>query len=297
MIKPTDPLPRQRPWISLGLSAVLHAAMLALAVHLTREPVQPPAEPWPQPADPAREVQMVYLPPPPASKPPPPPPPAPTPPPRQQPPPPPPQPPPQRSAPPPAKEQRTPEPDANAPPETTRAEGQEPDNDKPAGGERTGANDPKEGSPAPATADAPATMESEARRIFGRPRLGTQPGAGPRASRPMEAYLPDRPEHCVPKPPAPRDSAAAPQYGVVTGKIFRQDNGRPLAGAHLQMLGTPFVSFTSDDGEYRFRFDLSLVDNCRTQYVRVTAPGYESRLLVLMVGPNVRSDDVLLKRR
>ena len=294
MPKPTDPLSRQRPWISLGLSAALHAAILALAVHLTREPVQPPsADQSPQPAEAAREVQMVYLPPPPAVKTPPPapkppPPPPPTPPPQQQPP-------PQRSAPPPAKEQRTPEPDANAPPEAERSEGRE--DDDPAGGERTGANDPKEGSPAPATEDASATMESEARRIFGRPRLGTAPGAGPRASRPMEAYLPDRPERCIPQPAAPRDSGTAPRFGVVTGKIFRQDNGRPLAGAHLQMLGTPFVSFTSDDGEYHFRFDLSLVDNCRTQYVRVTAPGYESRLLVLMVGPNVRSEDVLLKRR
>jgi periplasmic protein TonB len=293
--KPTDPPSRQRPWISLGLSAALHAVILALAVHLTREPVQPAADHSPQPAEAAREVQMVYLPPPPAVKTPPPapppPPPPPTPPPQQ---PPPPQPQPQRSAPPPEKEQRTPEPDANAPPEATRAEGQE--SDDPAGGERTGATDPREGSPAPATENV-ATMESEARRIFGRPRLGTQPGAGPRASRPMEAYLPDRPERCIPKPAAPRDSAAAPQFGIVRGKIFRQDNGRPLAGAHLQMLGTPFVSFTSDEGEYRFRFDLSLVDNCRTQYVRVTAPGYESRLLVLMVGPNVRSDDVLLKKR
>ena len=293
MPKPTVPPSPQRPWISLGLSAALHAAILTLAVYLTREPVQPPAaDHSPQAAEAAREVQMVYLPPPPAAKTPPPAPPPPPPPPQQQPPP---QPPPQQSAPPPAKEQRTPEPDANAPPEAKRSEGQE--DDDPSGGERTGANDPKEGSPAPATEDAPATMESEARRIFGRPRLGTEPGAGPRASRPMEAYLPDRPERCIPKPAVPRDSAAAPQYGVVTGKIFRQDNGRPLAGAHLQMLGTPFVSFTTDDGEYHFRFDLSLVDNCRTQYVRVTAPGYESRLLVLMVGPNVRSEDVLLKKR
>jgi hypothetical protein len=113
----------------------------------------------------------------------------------------------------------------------------------------------------------------------------------------MEAYLPDNPERCIPKPSPPRDSAVAPQMGTVTGKIYRQDNGLALAGAHLQMLGTPYVSFTNDVGEYSFRFDLSLVDNCRTQYVRVTAPGYESRLLVLIVGPNVRSDDVLLKKR
>ena len=295
MPKPTDLPPPQRPWISLGISAALHAALLALAIQLTREPVEPPAKDQPQEiSDPAREVQMVYLPPPPVAKPPPPePPPQPTPPAPT----PPPQPPPPQSAPPPAAEQRTPEPDANAPPEATRSAGEERETDDPAGGERAGANDPKEGSPAPAPENATATMESEARRIFGRPRLGPRPGAGPRATRPMEAYLPDRPERCTPKPAAPRDSAAAPEYGLVTGKIFRQDNGLPLAGAHLQMLGTPFVSFTNDVGEYNFRFDMSLVDNCRTQYVRVTAPGYESRLLVLMVGQNVQSDDVLLRRR
>lgn len=140
-------------------------------------------------------------------------------------------------------------------------------------------------------------MESEAKRIFGAPHLGPRPGAGPQASRPMEAYLPDHPERCIPKPAAPADSAGPTQFGTVVGKIFRQDNGQPLAGAHLQMLGTPFVSFTNDQGEYHFRFDLSLVDNCRTQYVRVTAPGYESRLLVLVVGQNVQSEDVRLKRR
>jgi hypothetical protein len=46
------------------------------------------------------------------------------------------------------------------------------------------------------------------------------------------------------------------------------------------MLGTPYTSFTDDQGQYQFRFDMALVDNCRTQYVRVSADGYESRLLV-----------------
>jgi hypothetical protein len=39
-----------------------------------------------------------------------------------------------------------------------------------------------------------------------------------------------------------------------------------------------------------------LMENCRTQYVRVSAAGYESRLLVLVLGPN-HSEDVLLRRR
>jgi hypothetical protein len=290
---------RQNPWISLGLSAALHAALLALSVRLTRPPAEPEPEPEDRPsaAERARQVDMVYLQPPP----PPPRPPAPTPPPpRPTPPTPPPQPaprPPERLVPPPAeKAQRTPEPDANAPPDAQRAEGEEPTKDDPAGSERTGSNDATPGSRVPADNSA-ATMESEARRIFGRPRLGTLPGVGPRASRPMEAYLPDHPEKCIPKEPVPRDSAAPVQYGIVVGRIYRQDNGRPLSGAHLQMLGTPYVTFTDDIGEYHFRFDMSMVDNCRTQYVRVTAPGYESRLLVLVVGPNVRSDDVILKRK
>jgi hypothetical protein len=275
--KPLDLPSRQRPWISLVVSAALHALVLALAVRLTREPVQEPQkDQGAQPSEAKRQVQMVYLQPPRPKPPkmtrptPPPPPPKPAPPPRPM-------------APPPKKAQPRPEPDANAPPEAKRSEGEEP----------TEAEKPP-GSAAPAPV---ATMESEARRIFGREHEGPAPGAGPRASRPMEAYLPDHPEKCIPQPAAPKDSAGTPQFGVVVGKIYRQDNGRPLVGAHLQMLGTPYVTFTDGDGEYRFRFDMSLVDNCRTQYVRVTAPGYESRLLVLVVGPNVRSDDVALKKK
>jgi hypothetical protein len=109
--------------------------------------------------------------------------------------------------------------------------------------------------------------------------------------------MPDSPERCIPRPAPPRDSAGPVQIGTVVGRIFRQDNGSPLVGAHLQMIGTPFVTFTDNQGEYRFRFDLALVDNCRTQYVKVTAPGYESRLLVLTVGPNARSEDVRLRHR
>ena len=138
-------------------------------------------------------------------------------------------------------------------------------------------------------------MESEAKRIFGTPKQYTREGVGPRATRPMEAYLPDHPEKCIRT--VARDSAGQLRYGTAVGKIYRQDNGRPLGGAHLQMLGTPYVAFTDATGEYHFRFDMSLVDDCRTQYVRVTAEGYESRLLVLVIGLNAVSEDVALRRK
>ena len=136
-------------------------------------------------------------------------------------------------------------------------------------------------------------MESEARRIFGRPRLATRAGAGPQSVRPMEAWMPERTDRCIPTQPEPGDSSRHQEFGTVGGRIYRQDNGRPLAGAHLQMVGTPYVAFTDGLGEYRFRFDAALMGNCRTQYVKVTAAGYESRLLVLVLGPQ-RSEDVHL---
>lgn len=283
-------LSRERSWFSLVLSAAVHAVLIVLAVWLSRVPAPEQEEKERTEAQEKREVQMVYLTPPPVPPPPPPtertertertpPPPAPI---------------PRPFAPPPKKEQKTPEPDANAPPEAERSEGAEPTDVKPDQPERSGQPD---ATPPPSQlATREALMESEAKRIFGSPKKYTPEGVGPRASRPMEAYLPDHPERCTRKEPA-RDSTGQPQFGTVMGKIYRQDNGRPLGGAHLQMLGTPYVTFTDDTGQYRFRFDLSLVDNCRTQYVRVTAAGYESRLLVLVIGPNAVSEVVTLKRK
>jgi hypothetical protein len=266
----------RRNWIPITLSAAMHLLLLIAAVELTRQTAErDPADRAAEPADRARSVEMIYIPPPKVS-----PPPAVAP---NRPPP-----------PPPVKRQPAPEPEPNAPPEATRSRGSETESPNPPAGER-GPTPPAPQPAAPAE-EATATLESEARRIFGRPRLTTPPGAGPQARRPMEAYA-DNAERCTPRPAPPSDSAGQTQFGVVTGKIFRQDNGRPLAGANLQMLGAPYVAFTDANGEYRFRFDMALVDNCRTQYVRVTAAGYESRLLVLVVGPNAQSEDVRLRHQ
>ncbi len=263
----------RRNWIPLSASATVHLLLIAAAVALSRRSAEVAPERSTEATEPARHVDMIYVPPVEPARP---------------------SPPRRPAAPPPAKPQKEPEPEPNAPPEAVRSKGSDSDDPRPAKGEAsTQASLPRPVAPEAAT----ATLESEARRIFGRPRLRTAPGAGPQATRPMEAYLPDNPERCVPHPVAPTDSAAAPVLGTVVGRIFKRDSGRPLAGAQLQMLGAPYVAFTDDNGEYRFRFDLALVDNCRTQYVRVSAPGYETRLLVLLVGDNIRSKDVRLRRR
>ena len=278
MLKPPVSPSAQRTWSPFGVSAVLHLLMLAAAAGLSRRTTEPePGQRLAEASNETRRVDMIYVPPPepampaPSVR-------------RLQPPPPP-------------KVPRTrPEPEPNAPPDAEAS----------AGAETEKSDDLEEGEPvtsapeafrAPASKKAVATMESEARRIFGRPRLATRAGAGPQATRPMEAWFPDNSERCIPRERAQPDSVGSTQLGTAVGRIFRQDNGRPLAGAHLQMIGTPYVAFTDGDGEYRFRFSLALVENCRTQYVKVTAAGYESRLLVLVVGPQVRSEDVRLRRR
>ena len=191
--KPTDPPSRQRPWISLGLSAALHAAILALAVHLTREPVaaaggghrhrrrKPRARcrwstcPRHRPRSrrrrrrhrrrhrhrPRRPRRRSH----------------------------------RRSD----RPRRRRKSSARPSPTPTRrrrptARGGAGAGQRRPGRRRAHRRERSQGGLTRAGhRDAAATMESEARRIFGRPRLGTQPGAGPRASRPMEAYLPDRP--------------------------------------------------------------------------------------------------------
>jgi hypothetical protein len=263
----------RRNWIPWSVSATVHLLLIAAAVELSRKSAEVAPERSTDATEPARHVDMIYVPPVEPARP---------------------LPPSKPVAAPPAKPQKEPEPEPNAPPEAVRSKGSDSDDPRPAKGD-AGAQAPL---PTPVAREAAtATLESEARRIFARPRLRTAPGAGPQATRPMEAYLPDNPERCVPRPAEPSDSADAPKFGMVVGRIFKQDSGRPLAGAQLQMLGAPYVAFTDDNGEYRFRFDMALVDNCRTQYVRVTAPGYETRLLVLMVGENMQSEDVRLRRR
>jgi hypothetical protein len=287
-------LPRQRrhPWLWLADSVVVHTALVILVVLFMRQgkDVEDDQDARERAAAQREHVMPFYLPPPR---------PKPTPPrPRPAPPPPPkvatPPPPPVEVAPPPQVRQPIPEPEPNAPPEEKRSTGTNESPDKDAGPKAEAEADR---SAAPPADLAERMMEAEARRIFGRRKAGPPAGAGPRDVRPLEAFMPDRPDKCVPKPVAPVESAGPPQMGTAVGRIFRSDNGQPLAGAHLVMLGTPYTAFTDDQGEYHFRFDMALVDNCRTQYVRVSADGYESRLLVLLVGPRTRSEDVVLRRR
>ena len=199
----------------------------------------------------------------------------------------------------------TPEKEPNAPPETPRTEATRPDpspdegeqSARPARGDAAAA-EPTPGPNAPVTNASTTGMkalETEARRLFGRgpSRLGAL--AGRADNRPWESATSLDSRGCTLPPPDPADSTVPAGMAAVEGKIYREDNGQPLAGARLQILGTAFGTFSNDVGEYRLVFDRSLVDRCRTQSVRVSAPGYAGRDVILYIGEPL-SSDVPLRR-
>ena len=139
------------------------------------------------------------------------------------------------------------------------------------------------------------TMESEAQRIFGRPQLRRQQ-ENPDQLGVRMGILSDRNEQarrsCVPKP---RDPNAPIEMAELVGRVWYDEaRTRPLPGAFLQIVGTSYSAYSDRTGLYRLVFDASLVDECRTQYVRVVAAGYTGKNLVLGLGPGV--NDVVMGR-
>lgn len=183
-----------------------------------------------------------------------------------------------------------PEKDPNATPDARRETATRPDpGDADAPSPATASTE----SPAVATNTTPPqpTAESEARRIFGRPSALLGPATGSRSSRPWEAS--QQSSNGCTLPEEEQDSTLPKGMASVAGRIFREDNGKPLAGARLQILGTQFGTFSNDKGDYKLVFDRTLVDRCRTQAVRVTAPGYRGRDVILYLGERSSSDVTL----
>lgn len=101
---------------------------------------------------------------------------------------------------------------------------------------------------------------------------------------------------CVDIPSLGQNPDGTPVLASVMG-IVRDNNGRPLAGAHLQIVGAPFATFSDGQGNYRLEFDPALLAKCRVQVVRVSAAGYRDANLTLAIGRQVLSDDVYMRRR
>lgn len=101
---------------------------------------------------------------------------------------------------------------------------------------------------------------------------------------------------CVDIPELGKNPDGSPVLATVLGRVLAPDGHSPMSGAHLQIMGTPFGTFSDNNGEYRLPFDPHMLAKCRKQYVQVVAPGYRTEMLTLMIGPRVRSDDVVLRR-
>jgi hypothetical protein len=276
------PQPERNP-LAPSVSALMHAVLILAILLLSKKMEEREAEKPKADSAATREVAMVYVPPPkpPAPRPVEPPPPAPP-----------------VQSPQPRVINKQPEPEPNAPPEAPRTQGTvEPD--QPRSPDPVG--DPTAPPPTDNTPPAPeqvnkedalnASMEVEARRIFGRKKGGVVADAGPVATRPFEnANIPDN--VC---PEIPKDSTGAIPDGVVKGRVVQQETGRPLSNAHLQMVGQKYATFADANGDFELHFDLNLMAECRVQYVTIVAPGYRSQMLPIVMGGGIST--VPLKRR
>lgn len=121
-------------------------------------------------------------------------------------------------------------------------------------------------------------------------------GFGAQDTRSFRESFPDAAGRCVELPDPGVNPDGSPVLFSVVG-VVKDQQGNPLADAHLQMLGQIYGTFTNGEGEYRLEFNPKLIDGCRVQVIRVSAPGYHGADLQLSIGRRVRSDDVILKRR
>jgi hypothetical protein len=276
--------------VKLG-SALFHGGLLLLlllspAAHKKESQAVAPSQ--------QRNVQMMYIPPePPAAKPkpkPPEPPQA-----RAQPQPPPPEPPPTTPAI--ATAKPSPSPDIPSP-----GIKKAPDHDAPVATAPKPLDQPKPGEQsdrakedrAPKLADATESedaMVTEARRLFGPPSAPAGSMAGP-----VQTGLPlgliEGGRRC-PFTGAEATPMERPAEGVIEGVVRTESGGSPIPGALLQILGTGSATIADGSGHYRLVFDPSLVDACRSQLVRITAPGYRARTMFLAWGaPNDNTIDL-----
>lgn len=297
---------RRPPWGALIVSVIWHAS-LVVAVFLTRPADDTPGDRSPRgPAVPDRAVQMVYVPPAPERAPPPP--------------------------PPPPSSASQPDEVALGPnsrrPDDPPKDGEDHSRDEDIRSPE-GELDPRQSAPVAAAprrlptafqslsrmsglanllaiapppepertpADVSGQAEADAagaRPTFGAPRLGIAPYDG----RAWHASSPEAAGRCPEIPDLGTNPDGSPVLATVIGRILSRNGAYPVEGAHLQIMGTTYTTFTDAAGDYLLKFDPKTLAHCRTQYVRVTATGHQPELLVLMIGRKVRSDDVLLRKR
>lgn len=268
------PLPEKKPWGGLSGSVIAHVVVILLLVGITRGKARETRDPSLTSAE-AVPVQMVYIPIAPQ----------------------------QAPAPAAAPETSRPAPDAVHADRPEEARSTNPNVDAPPSSaeEPPPERQPEAEPPQPTLATAPPpqpethteTLEEQSQRLFGRPllrrdqpetrtQLGIHPGTESDRNRAERTT-------CVPKP---RDPDAPLQMASITGQV--NNGARPLAGALVQMVGTSYSTYSDRAGIYTLVFDASLVDNCRTQWVRIVAEGYAGQNLVLGVG--VGSNNVTLHR-
>jgi hypothetical protein len=290
-----DRLRPHRDWGGPVTSATIHLLVILTVLgvfhrHVAKDETQTPAQTKPQ-----QQVDMIYLPPPKPATPPP------------------------TPTPPPPQAQPTPEAPAPVAAPKTDAVGRAPDQPQTQQShdeatEPEGKGEGKSADPAPPPTAAPKltpqsnpldpspvtkaplasnpmaaparheeTQEEEAHRLFGNNRNGPT-GRPERAFGGMDLPWQTGDQRCLQVP------EGGDTMTVIAARVYDPNSGKPIAGAFMQILGTPYSTYSDAGGNYSLRFNIGLVANCRTQSVRVTAVGYSLQDLILSTGSSWNND-------
>jgi hypothetical protein len=141
---------------------------------------------------------------------------------------------------------------------------------------------------APPAPRRPARIAFDPRRV-----RSTIARTEPSPTRPSDPTLEGLTRRCV---PGPARSASDPvQWGEMRGVVHQTGTSLPLAGAELQVLGTPYRATSDEHGRYTLRVDLWPLLNCEQQLVRVTLDGFVAQTLTLGIG-NTSQSNVALRQ-
>jgi hypothetical protein len=139
---------------------------------------------------------------------------------------------------------------------------------------------------------APPTRPRPARIAFDPSRVRSSIARPePARTRPPDPTLEGLTPRCTPGPP--RSASDPVQWGEMRGIVHQTGTSIPLAGAELQVMGTPYRATSDEHGRYTLRVDLWPLLNCEQQVVRVTLDGFIAQTLMLGIGTSSQSNVAL----
>lgn len=126
---------------------------------------------------------------------------------------------------------------------------------------------------------------------MGRAGLSNRDGSNGRSSVNDQASL-----RCAEIPNLGKNIDRSSILATVAGRVLGPDGRTPMGGTRLQIAGTQYMALSDSSGEYRLTFNPKVLVKCWMRYLVVHSAGYTEQTLTLIIGPRVRSPDIVMRK-